>query len=64
MAHNLALTVVAEGVETAEQLTFLRRAGCDGLQGFLLCAPLSAHEASALLREPACEQDASACSSA
>ena len=64
MAHSLALTVVAEGVETAEQLAFLRLAGCDGLQGFLLCAPLSAHEASALLREPACEQDASACSSA
>jgi diguanylate cyclase (GGDEF)-like protein len=49
MAHSLALTVIAEGVETTEQLEFLRMAGCDGLQGFLLAAPLSTSEASTLL---------------
>jgi diguanylate cyclase (GGDEF)-like protein len=51
MAHSLALTVVAEGVETTEQLDFLRSVGCDGLQGFLLSAPLAAHEAGLLLDE-------------
>jgi EAL domain-containing protein (putative c-di-GMP-specific phosphodiesterase class I) len=64
MAHSLALTVVAEGVETAEQLAFLRLAGCDGLQGFLLSAPLSAHEASALLHASASERHTSDCPSA
>jgi CheY-like chemotaxis protein len=35
MAHQMKLKVVAEGVETEEQANFLRRAGCDVLQGFL-----------------------------
>jgi len=39
MGHALGLAVVAEGVETAEQLDFLRRQGCDHAQGFLLSAP-------------------------
>jgi diguanylate cyclase (GGDEF)-like protein len=39
LAHGLSLTVVAEGVETEEQLAELRRLGCDFVQGFLLARP-------------------------
>jgi len=41
MAHNLGLRVVAEGVETAEQLKFARDRRCDAVQGFFLSKPLS-----------------------
>lgn len=39
LARTLGLRVVAEGVETAAQLEFLRRHGCDGVQGHLFCLP-------------------------
>ncbi|MCO6055700.1 bifunctional diguanylate cyclase/phosphodiesterase [Pseudomonas sp. MOB-449] len=39
MAHTLHLQVVAEGVETREQLDFLRAHGCDYIQGYLLSRP-------------------------
>jgi diguanylate cyclase (GGDEF)-like protein/PAS domain S-box-containing protein len=41
MAHVLKLQVVAEGVETEEQLSFLRQHGCDAIQGYLLSRPLT-----------------------
>jgi len=44
LAHTLRLTVVAEGVETREQLEFLRELGCDEIQGFLVSRPLPPEE--------------------
>jgi EAL domain-containing protein (putative c-di-GMP-specific phosphodiesterase class I) len=44
MAHNLDLKVIAEGVETQEQLNYLRDQGCDEIQGFLISKPLPASE--------------------
>lgn len=41
LAHNLDLTVVAEGVETREQLGFLRAERCDEIQGYLISRPLT-----------------------
>ena len=43
MGHNLGLKVVAEGVETQEQLEFLREHGCDEIQGFLISEPRPAN---------------------
>lgn len=40
LAHNLRLTVVAEGVETREQLNYLSRHGCDQVQGYLISPPM------------------------
>ena len=42
MAHSLQLTVVAEGVETEEQLAFLRGQRCDEMQGYLFSRPVYA----------------------
>jgi EAL domain-containing protein (putative c-di-GMP-specific phosphodiesterase class I) len=48
MAHSLKLEVIAEGVETEEQLSQLRRLGCNYVQGFLFSAPVPSAEAAAL----------------
>jgi diguanylate cyclase (GGDEF)-like protein/PAS domain S-box-containing protein len=42
MAHSLGLNVVAEGVETQDQLALLRRLGCDEAQGYLMARPMNA----------------------
>ncbi|NQD91352.1 bifunctional diguanylate cyclase/phosphodiesterase [Pseudomonas sp. CrR25] len=44
LAHNLNLEVVAEGVESAEQLTLLRQFGCDQVQGFLISKAIPLNE--------------------
>ncbi|MFQ5618759.1 MAG: putative bifunctional diguanylate cyclase/phosphodiesterase, partial [Rhodospirillales bacterium] len=44
LAHNLGLKVIAEGVETKEQLDFLRTRGCDLYQGYYFAKPMTAKE--------------------
>jgi EAL domain-containing protein (putative c-di-GMP-specific phosphodiesterase class I) len=53
MAHSLGLNVVAEGVETAEQLMYLREQGCDEIQGHWLSRPLPPESCLEFLRERA-----------
>jgi diguanylate cyclase (GGDEF)-like protein len=50
MAHSLKLKVVAEGVETADQLKFLRSQRCDAVQGYFLYRPLPEGEVARALR--------------
>ncbi|MDF1486267.1 EAL domain-containing protein [Ramlibacter sp. H39-3-26] len=50
MGHSLGVEVLAEGVETPEQLAFLRGKGCDRFQGYLCSRPVPAGEFAALLR--------------
>ncbi|HVA03170.1 MAG TPA: EAL domain-containing protein [Acidimicrobiales bacterium] len=53
LAHSLDLVVVAEGVESDEQLQFLDAHGCDQVQGFRFSPPLPAAEIVELMRTPA-----------
>ena len=50
MAHSLKMPVIAEGVETAGQLEFLRAHGCDEIQGFYFGKPLPPNEFAQLLK--------------
>ncbi len=51
LAHSMGLSVVAEGVETEAQRSFLVDSGCDEMQGFLFSRPLPAAELAALFRQ-------------
>ena len=53
LAHNMGLSVVAEGVETEQQLQMLRSIGCDRVQGHLFGGSLRAGDVPALLRTAA-----------
>jgi diguanylate cyclase (GGDEF)-like protein len=52
LGHNLDLKIVAEGVETLEQLEFLRATGCDLVQGYLMSRAIEARSFAQLLRAP------------
>jgi diguanylate cyclase (GGDEF)-like protein/PAS domain S-box-containing protein len=54
MAHNLGLKVVAEGVETADQLAFLVEHRCDEIQGFYFSRPLIPEECGNWIKEGRC----------
>ena len=49
LAHQLNLTVVAEGVETEKQSTFLKKSECEHLQGYLFSRPMPGDEITRLL---------------
>nr|WP_315400570.1 EAL domain-containing protein [uncultured Duganella sp.] len=51
LAHNLNMRVIAEGVETREQMRFLTERGCDEMQGYFFSPPLNSAAFTALLRE-------------
>jgi EAL domain-containing protein (putative c-di-GMP-specific phosphodiesterase class I) len=51
MAHSLDLLVVAEGVETAEQLAFLEERHCDLVQGYYFSPPLASNDLEELLEK-------------
>jgi len=50
LAHNLGLAVVAEGLESAAQLKFLRELDCDMVQGYYISRPLAAEDCTRFLQ--------------
>ncbi len=57
MSHHIGARVIAEGVETREQLDYLRRHGCDYVQGYYFSKPLPRQEFENLLQELREEQE-------
>ncbi|TAJ09190.1 MAG: EAL domain-containing protein [Nitrospirae bacterium] len=56
MSHSLKLKVLAEGIETGDQLAVLRAAGCDEAQGYHFSKPLAADQITGLLKANALEK--------
>ena len=52
LAHHLGAKIVAEGVESANQLESLQKWGCDAAQGYLFSPPLPTESLGKLLRDP------------
>ncbi len=57
MAHSLNLKVMAEGVETLQQLQLLREMECDQIQGYFISRPMTAEEHTRMLEESGCRID-------
>ncbi|MGI4843167.1 MAG: sensor domain-containing phosphodiesterase [Janthinobacterium lividum] len=55
MAHRLQLAVIAEGVETADQVAALRKADCDQIQGYYYSRPLAVEDCADFIRQSAAE---------
>jgi len=58
MAHRLQLAVIAEGVETADQVAALRKADCDQIQGYYYSRPLAAEDCAGFIRRYAAQPEA------
>ena len=56
MAHNLGLEVIAEGVETAEELAYLNTRNCKRYQGFYFCKPVEVKTFTSLLKAKTCKR--------
>jgi len=54
LAHNLGLSVVAEGVETSETLNHLNKLGCDVAQGYIISKPLPVTEFEKFIKDFSC----------
>jgi EAL domain-containing protein (putative c-di-GMP-specific phosphodiesterase class I) len=59
LAKSLGLTVIAEGVESADQLAYLREHGCQEMQGYHFSAAMPLEDATAFLRKALASQQAS-----
>ena len=55
LAYNLNMLVIAEGVETEEQVTMLRQMGCDIIQGFFFARPMPVDDFEKYIEEYPCE---------
>jgi EAL domain-containing protein (putative c-di-GMP-specific phosphodiesterase class I) len=56
LGHHLGVSIVAEGVETDEQLAALRDVGCDSVQGFLIARPLAVEHLATWRQEQASDE--------